>query len=119
MLPLHLTSHLPTIFYTLAPRVLGRRAAVIGLLLATRFGMLSVGRVADSRAVYFFEEIVLGGDDSYYTQAGEAPGEWVGTGAAHLGLSGPVEQEQVAAILAGLTPDGLAKLRATAVSRPG
>ena len=115
MLPLHLA----TIFYTLAPRVLRRHRALLGLLMATRLAMLSVGRVADSRAVYFFEEIVLGGDDSYYTQAGEAPGEWLGTGSAKLGLQGPVEQEQVAAILAGHTPDGLLKLRATTVSRPG
>lgn len=119
MLPLHLNSHLPTIFYTLAPRVLRRRHALLGLFLATRFGLLSVGRVADSRAVYFFEEIVLGGDDSYYTQAGEAPGEWVGRGSRELGLAGRVDQEQVAAILAGLTPDGMVKLRATTVSRPG
>ena len=114
-----LSLHLATIFYTLAPRVLRRHRALLGLLMATRLAMLSVGRVADSRAVYFFEEIVLGGDDSYYTQAGEAPGEWLGTGSAKLGLQGPVEQEQVAAILAGHTPDGLLKLRATTVSRPG
>ena len=119
VLPPNLPTHLPTIFYTLAPRVLRRHRALLGLLMATRFGMLSVGRVADSRAVYFFEEIVLGGDDSYYTQAGEAPGEWVGAGSAKLGLQGSVEQEQVAAILAGHTPDGLSKLRATTVSRPG
>lgn len=49
MLPHHLTSHLPTIFYTLAPRVPRRRHALLGLFLATRLGLLSVGRVADSR----------------------------------------------------------------------
>lgn len=81
--------------------------------------MLSVGRVADSRAVYFFEEIVLGGDDSYYTQAGEAPGEWLGQGSANLGLAGQVQQEHVAAVLAGHHPDGQYKLRSTTVSRPG
>lgn len=119
MLPPHLTRHLPTLFYTLAPRVLRHPALLAGLLIGTRPGMLSVGRVADSRAVYFFEEIVLGGDDSYYTQAGEAPGEWLGRGARSLGLAGEVDQDHVAAVLAGLTPDGRVKVRATDVSRPG
>ena len=81
--------------------------------------MLSIGRIADSRAVYFFEEIVLGGDDSYYTQAGEAPGSWIGRGSESLGLSGQVKQEQIANVLAGLAPGGGLKVRETEVARPG
>src|SRR4029077_17713267 len=32
---------------------------------------------------------------SYYTAAGEAPGEWIGKGAAALGLSGVVDPEVI------------------------
>ena len=48
----------------------------------------------------------------YLSQAGEAPGEWVGVQAEKLGVSGRVETWQLAHLLAGLHPitgDGLGR----------
>lgn len=42
--------------------------------------------------------------DDYYAK--ENPGEWQGRGAVELGLSGPVEQAQLARLLSGQLPDG-------------
>ena len=42
--------------------------------------------------------------DAYYTGAGEAPGEWIGGGAAQLGLEGEVAADDLRAVLAGMRP---------------
>ena len=42
--------------------------------------------------------------DAYYTGAGEAPGEWIGGGAARLGLDGEVGADDLRAVLAGMAP---------------
>ncbi|MFW2381431.1 MAG: relaxase domain-containing protein, partial [Acidimicrobiales bacterium] len=42
---------------------------------------------------------------SYYLQAGEPRGQWHGRGAATLGLSGPIRDEDFLAVMAGEHPD--------------
>ena len=42
--------------------------------------------------------------DAYYTGAGEAPGVWIGEGAAKLGLEGEVAADDLRAVLAGMRP---------------
>jgi conjugative relaxase-like TrwC/TraI family protein len=42
--------------------------------------------------------------DAYYTGAGEAPGVWLGGGAARLGLDGEVAAGDLRAVLAGMAP---------------
>lgn len=42
----------------------------------------------------------------YYTESGEAPGEWYGIGAAKLGLTGTVGKQEVFNLLRGRSPDG-------------
>ncbi|MEQ8438060.1 MAG: MobF family relaxase [Ilumatobacter fluminis] len=52
---------------------------------------------------YYLAQIASGLDE-YYTGAGEAPGQWSGSGAASLGLDGQVAGEDLRAVLAGLAP---------------
>ena len=47
----------------------------------------------------------------YYTQGGEPPGQWVGTGAARMGLVGqPITRESLKNVLQGFSPDGSDKV---------
>lgn len=80
--------------------------------------MMSVGRLSAGQEAYYLEEVVAGTED-YYLSAGEAPGRWTGRLAARLGLTGTVTAEPLDAVLAGLDPTGVYKLRATPASRPG
>lgn len=74
--------------------------------------MLSIGKLAPGSAAaqYYLERV--GCPLEYYTGRGEAAGEWIGRGAAVLGLTGRLstpEQEQVLRnLLAGVGPDGTA-----------
>ena len=46
--------------------------------------------------------------EDYYSQGGEAPGEWAGSAAALLGLAGTVRPEHMTQIMDGFAPDGRA-----------
>jgi conjugative relaxase-like TrwC/TraI family protein len=75
--------------------------------------VLSIGKIAFGQHRYYERQVAGGGDD-YYSGRGEAPGEWVGTGAEALGLSGHVSAEQFGALIAGLDPrDPGVRLRAS------
>jgi conjugative relaxase-like TrwC/TraI family protein len=75
--------------------------------------MLSIGKIALGQHRYYEQQVAGGGDD-YYSGRGEAPGEWVGSGAEELGLSGRVSGEQFGALIAGLNPqDPGVRLRAS------
>src|SRR6516164_2562856 len=65
--------------------------------------MLSIGKIALGQHRYYEQQVAHGRDD-YYSGRGEAPGEWVGSGAQALGLSGTVRAEHVSGLLAGLDP---------------
>lgn len=75
--------------------------------------MVGVTKIGRGNANYWIEAVAEGGED-YYTKPGEAPGEWMGELAAELGLSGEVDREAYAAVLAGKHPVTGAAL----VSRP-
>jgi conjugative relaxase-like TrwC/TraI family protein len=76
--------------------------------------MLSIGKIALGQHRYYEHQVAQGGDD-YYSGRGEAPGEWVGSGAEALGLSGRVGPEAFSALIAGLDPnDPSVRLRASA-----
>lgn len=75
--------------------------------------MVGVTKIGRANANYWIEAVAEGGED-YYTKPGEAPGEWMGELAADLGLSGEVDREAYAAVLAGKHPVTGAVL----VSRP-
>ena len=75
--------------------------------------MVGVTKIGRANANYWIEAVAEGGED-YYTKPGEAPGEWMGELAADLGLSGEVDREAYAAVLAGKHP----LTGAVLVSRP-
>lgn len=68
-------------------------------------GMLSIGKLGsnpDPGAYYL--EMVASGIEDYYLSADEAPGRWLGAGAATLGLTGTVEPDDLRAVLEGSHP---------------
>jgi conjugative relaxase-like TrwC/TraI family protein len=73
--------------------------------------MLSIGKIALGQHRYYEQQVARGGDD-YYSGRAEAPGEWIGSGAEALGLSGQVSAEQFGAVIAGSDPrDRATRLR--------
>jgi hypothetical protein len=73
--------------------------------------MLSLGKLAAGPdAGRYYEEAVAQRRDDYYAGEGEAPGQWVGAGAATLGLSGAVEDGEIGRLLAGEDPSSGALL---------
>jgi conjugative relaxase-like TrwC/TraI family protein len=79
--------------------------------------VLSIGKLSLGQEAYYLEEVLDGAED-YYLHAGEAPGRWVGRGAAALDASGPVEADALRAVLGGRRPDG-ELLRETTADLPG
>lgn len=65
--------------------------------------MLNIGRLRPGAADYYVGEIALSADD-YYLGRGEAPGRWVGSLAAEMGLQGEVDPEHFRALLEGKHP---------------
>ena len=65
--------------------------------------MLSIGKIALGQHRYYEQQVAHGADD-YYSGRGEAPGEWLGAGAAALGLAGRVSRGQFNALIAGRDP---------------
>jgi conjugative relaxase-like TrwC/TraI family protein len=78
--------------------------------------MLSVFTLTDARqAAKYFEK-----DDYYFSSTQRSPSKWWGRGAEALGLSGVVNQETFARLLAGELPDGtMLPKRQGKVHRPG
>jgi conjugative relaxase-like TrwC/TraI family protein len=75
--------------------------------------MVGVTKIQRGNAGYWLAAVAEGGED-YYNKPGEAPGEWVGSLARDLGLSGQVDAAGYAAILDGQDPASGAQL----VNRP-
>jgi len=64
--------------------------------------MLSLGKIAAGpQAGRYYTDPVARSRDDYYTGQGEAPGGWVGAGAAALRLHGEVDADRFAEILDG------------------
>ena len=80
--------------------------------------MLSIGKLSLGQEAYYLEEVLDGAED-YYLNVGEAPGRWLGSGSAQIGLAGRVEAEDLRAVLAGMRPGGDEALRSTAARLPG
>src|SRR3954454_6302469 len=62
--------------------------------------MLSIGKLAGRPGAgrYYVDQVAQGRED-YYAGEGEAPGEWIGDGAATLGLHGAVSEQDVVRLL--------------------
>lgn len=67
--------------------------------------MLNVGKHAAGLGAggYYVDRVAQGRED-YYSGEGEAPGMWMGGGAALLGLSGEVSAEGIVRLLEGRDP---------------
>lgn len=65
--------------------------------------MLSIGKLGRGAEGYYLQSVAAGVED-YYLGSGEATGYWVGRGSARLGLSGPVQAEDLQATLDGRDP---------------
>src|SRR3954453_6909460 len=65
--------------------------------------LLSIGKLVAGQERYYEQQVARGRDD-YYAGEGEAPGRWMGAGAATLGLDGEVDAEAFGALIAGRDP---------------
>lgn len=65
--------------------------------------MLTIGRLRPDGAEYYVGEIATSAED-YYLGHGEAPGRWVGSLAADLGLEGQVDPDHFRRLLEGCHP---------------
>jgi len=64
--------------------------------------MLSIGAMGNGQGSYYVD---LAAED-YYLKGGEPPGQWIGEGAALLGLSGQVEPKQFLKLFQGFDAGG-------------
>jgi conjugative relaxase-like TrwC/TraI family protein len=71
--------------------------------------VLSLGKLVPGRAEYYLDSVAKGVED-YYTAGKEAPGEWLGSSAARLGLEGRVEPEALLRVLEHEDPRSGARL---------
>nr|MBA3430260.1 relaxase domain-containing protein [Actinomycetota bacterium] len=65
--------------------------------------MLNIGKLARGQQDYYLNSVARGVED-YYLGAGEAPGYWLGGGAADLGLEGHVRERELTPVLEGRDP---------------
>ncbi len=65
--------------------------------------MLNIGKLRPGGADYYVGEIATSAED-YYLGHGEAPGRWVGSLAAEMGLHGQVDPDHFRALLDGRHP---------------
>jgi conjugative relaxase-like TrwC/TraI family protein len=67
----------------------------------------------DAARVTYYENSVAAGRESYYSGQGEAPGQWTGEGARHLGLDGEVAAGALQRMALGQHPASGDRLRET------
>ena len=79
---------------------------------------MNIGKIRADRLDYLLNSVASGSED-YYSGSGEAPGYWLGAGAAALGLSGEVSPEELHRLLAGQHPATGDVLRSTDAKIPG
>lgn len=78
-------------------RLSGRFAAFLGVLRISKFW------AAPDPAAYYLE-VISNERDDYCLGSGEAPGRWIGSGAAALGLGGEAEVEGLRSVTEGIGP---------------
>jgi conjugative relaxase-like TrwC/TraI family protein len=65
--------------------------------------VLSIGKLTRGAEGYYLQAVASGVED-YYLGSGEAPGRWIGAGAARLRLSGMVAADDLRGVLDGRCP---------------
>ena len=61
--------------------------------------MLSIGKLGVATGAEYYLTTVANNVDDYYLGRGEAPGQWIGTATADLGLVGQVEPDALRNLL--------------------
>jgi conjugative relaxase-like TrwC/TraI family protein len=64
---------------------------------------------ATTAAIDYYVERQAGCASEYYTGSGEARGQWIGRGAAALGLAGGIDDDAFRRLMHGVSPDGAAR----------
>ncbi len=76
--------------------------------------VVSIGKLGSgARSERYYTDAVARGREDYYAGAGEAPGRWLGQGAAALGLCGEVSADGLSALMQGRDPASGERLRRT------
>lgn len=82
--------------------------------------MLSIGRLGVTGGAGYYLDKVANNVDDYYLGRGEAPGQWIGSVATELGLTGQVDPDVLRNLLAGMSADGRSLgMRLRSDRRPG
>jgi len=68
--------------------------------------VLSIGRLGIASGADYYLERVANSVDDYYLGHGEAPGQWIGTTSADIGLTGEVDPIALRNLLDGRAADG-------------
>jgi hypothetical protein len=75
--------------------------------------MLTIGKLGDSPdQLAYYEQQVADGLEDYFSGRGEAPGRWMGAGAAAVGASGRIAREAFMRAMASLRRAAEARARA-------
>ena len=77
--------------------------ADLSLVCTLGSAMLSIGKLGRGAEGYYLRSVAAGVED-YYLGSGEATGYRVGAGSTRLGLSGPVQANDLQAMLDGRHP---------------
>ena len=70
--------------------------------------VLSVWKLAHGQEAYYLESVAKGVEDYYV--GGEAPGHWIASSAATIGLAGEVSPDDLRAVLSGRDPSSGTRL---------
>jgi conjugative relaxase-like TrwC/TraI family protein len=73
--------------------------------------VLNIGKLLRGREHYYLDKVARS-QEEYYTGAGEAPGQWIGTAAAELDVAGEVSEVGLQRALSGTHPTTGARLAA-------
>ncbi|MGH8991021.1 MAG: relaxase domain-containing protein [Acidimicrobiia bacterium] len=77
--------------------------------------MLSIGKLGPGQQQYYLDTVARGAEE-YWTNAKEAPGQWVGQGSARLGLAGDVDGDDLHRVLEHRDPSS--RLSSSPLSPP-
>ncbi|MDP9335167.1 MAG: relaxase domain-containing protein [Actinomycetota bacterium] len=69
-----------------------------------------MGKVSAGQEGYYLTAVAHGAED-YYSEYGEVPGRWIGSGAGELGLAGEVDDDEFRTVLSGADPSTGDRLR--------
>ncbi len=79
---------------------------------------MTIGKLRAGQENYYLAAVAHGVED-YYSERGEVPGRWIGSGADELGLTGEVDDDDFHMVLSGVDPSSGLRLRRSNASVSG